>query len=119
MHPFEILSEVQMIDVFQEDLIDLRQACREPVFRNRLTKKPAHIASVYRYVMRGARAANGERIRLETVRTPRGMLTSREAIVRFIEALTNPDTPTPTPTSATRRRQIEQAEKELAEAGML
>lgn len=104
-----------MIDVVNETLLGLREACREQVFRNRLTGKPAHIASLYRHVMRGARAANGDRVRLECVKTPSGLRTSREAIARFIAALTDPDRPAPT--SRARAKQIAQAERELIEAG--
>lgn len=106
-----------MIDVLVEDLIDLRRACREKPFCNGRTGKPAHIASMYRHVMRGARAANGERVRLETVRTPSGLRTSREAIARFIAALTDPNTPLIASTSALRRRQVDRACAELADAG--
>jgi len=104
-----------MIDVLTEDLIDLRTACCERPFRHGRTGKPAHISSLYRHVLRGARAANGERIRLETVLTPSGRRTSREAIQRFIAALTEPGLPPPT--TARRDREREAAEQELAEAG--
>jgi hypothetical protein len=104
-----------MIDMLKEDLIVLRAACREKPFRHRRTGKPAHISSLYRHVMRGARAANGERIRLETVRTPSGLRTSREAIARFIQALTDPGLPLPT--AAKRRQAQEAAETELRRAG--
>jgi hypothetical protein len=107
-----------MIDVLTEDLIDLRQVCREKPFRNARTGRPAHISSVYRHVMTGARAANGDRICLETVRTPSGLRTSREAIARFISALTDPDLPTCTATPAARRRQIDAACAELNSAGL-
>jgi hypothetical protein len=107
-----------MINVLNDDLIDLRQACREKPFRNPRTGKPCHIASMYRHVLRGARAANGERIRLETVRTPRGLMTTREAIVAFIGKLTNPDEP-PAPRKASRERDISRAESELVGAGLM
>jgi hypothetical protein len=115
MHTVATQREVNMIDVLSEDLIDLREACGLRVFKNTKTGKPAHIASMYRHIMRGARAANGERIRLEVVRTPSGLRTSREAVARFIAALTDPDATAPTPRA--RRRQIAQAEAELAGAG--
>lgn len=107
-----------MIDVLLEDLIDLRQACREKPFRNSRTGRPAHISSVYRHVMAGARAANGERIKLEVVRTPSGLRTSREAIGRFIATLTNAEAPAPARTTHRWRPHVEQACAELADAGM-
>ena|SRR5688500_2364988 len=108
-----------MIDVFDEALIDLRDACREPPFRNARTGKPAHVSSVYRHVFRGARAVDGQRIRLEVVKTPSGLRTSREAITRLIAKLTNPTGSTPETSPATRQRQVERAERELHEAGLL
>jgi hypothetical protein len=103
-----------MIDL-DEDLIDLRQVCREKPFRNPRTGKPAHISSAYRFILRGARASNGERVKLETIRTPRGLRTSREAITRFIASLTDPAAP---PLSnAARKRQQQRAEAELIGAG--
>ena len=60
------------IDLLSEDLIDPRRACAEPVLRNARTGKPSHISRVYRYFMHGARAANGERVRLETILTHPG-----------------------------------------------
>lgn len=104
-----------MIDIDCENLIDLHEAAKSPALRNPKNGKPAHLASLYRYIQHGARAANRDKIRLECVKTPRGTLTSREAITRFIERLTNPDLPTATPTQ--RRRQQAEAERELAAAG--
>jgi hypothetical protein len=106
-----------MFDVLNEDLIDLRAACREKPFRHRKTGKPAHISSMYRHVMRGARAANGERVRLETVRTPSGLRTSREAVQRFIAALTDPHADAPPPRSRVRERQQAGAVAELMQDG--
>jgi hypothetical protein len=72
---------------------------------------------MYRLVTRGARAANGERIRLETIRTPSGLRTSREAVVRFIAALSEPTPLLSSPRSKARNAQIHAAEKELNNAG--
>lgn len=108
-----------MIDILTEDLIDLRQACRLAVFKNAKTGRPAHIASMYRHVMRGARGAGGERVRLETVRTPSGLKTSTQAVQRFIAALTDPDADIPAPRSSQRQRELDQADAVLASAGMI
>jgi hypothetical protein len=102
-------------ELLGEHLIDLRQACGEAPLRNPRTGKPCHISQLYRYVTRGARAANGTRVRLQTVLTPSGRRTSREAIMRFIAALTDPGAPPPTP--RVRKQQIAQAEAELSAAG--
>jgi hypothetical protein len=76
-----------MIDVLTEDLISLRDVCREPAMRNNLTRKPAHISQAYRWIQIGAKSVSGKRIQLETVKTPSGLRTSRQAIARFIAAL--------------------------------
>jgi hypothetical protein len=107
-----------VIDVFSEELIDLRRVCRESVFRNPNSNKPAHISSVYRHVLRGALAVNGDRVKLEVVKTPSGLRTSREAIQRFVERLTNPGTSTAAPTPAARRRAVAAANAELDAAGI-
>jgi hypothetical protein len=105
---------MRMINALNEELIDLREATVLPPFRRR--GKPAHIASIYRYVQRGARAVNGERVRLETIRTPSGMKTSREAVERFLHALTYGEV---TATAAvTHSREHERAEAELLAAGI-
>jgi hypothetical protein len=106
-----------MIDIESETLIDLCSACRLPVFVNQKTRRPCGIASMYRYILRGARAANGDRIKLETIKTPTGTRTSREAVERFIRALSDPDTPVAAPRSRVREKQIEEANSELIAAG--
>lgn len=106
-----------MIDVNVEQLLDINQAARHPAFRNTRTGKAAHVSSIFRYALYGGRAVNGQRIKLETVKVPSGLRTSVEAIERFIAALTCPEIDPPRTTSAARRKQIEMAEKELAEAG--
>ena len=106
-----------MIDPFLEELIEPAEACRLRVFAHARTKRPLHLSGFYRYVTRGARGINGARVRLEVVKTPRGLRTSREAVARFISALTNPDTCVASAPSSVRKREIEQAEVELREAG--
>jgi hypothetical protein len=102
-------------DLLSENLIDLPTACKHPALRNTRTSKPCHVAQLYRYIQRGARAANGSRVRLESVVTPGGRRTSTQAINRFIHQLTNPTLPPPT--TKQRQRQQAAAEAELAAAG--
>jgi hypothetical protein len=104
-----------MIDLNSETLIDLTTACRHPALRNKRTGRPCHVAQIYRHIQRGARAANGDRVQLESIKAPSGWCTSNEAIERFIRTLTDPDLPLPT--SRQRKRQQAAAEKELAAAG--
>jgi hypothetical protein len=107
--------KAEMIDIFGEDLIDFRTAAREKVFRHPKTGHPAHISSIYRYVLRGGRASNGERVQLEVVKTPSGLRTSREAIQRFIGAMSNPTAPPALLKS--RAKEITRAESELLKDG--
>lgn len=109
------VNKSSVADLLSEGLIDLRRACAEPPLRNARTGKPCHVSQTYRYAMRGATAANGERIRLETILTPSGRRTSREAVVRFIARLTDPDQPISAPRA--RVRQIKSAEADLEAAG--
>jgi hypothetical protein len=84
-----------MIDVWAEDLLSLHDATRaRPFLRN---GQPVNIATLFRYVQRGIRGRSGERVRLEAVRTPGGLKTSRQAIGRFIERInsSNPSEQTP------------------------
>jgi len=104
-----------MIDLLSETLINFATACKEPALRNSKTGRPCHINQLYRYTQLGARALNGDRVRLEFLKTPSGMRTSREAVARFIAKLTNPDRPVPT--AKVRSKQIAAAELELVEAG--
>jgi len=99
-----------------EHLLDLKKACSHPYLRHR-GGKPAHISSVYRFVTRGARDANGNRLRLETIRTPRGLCTSSEAIERFIKGLTDPDGVATRTETAKRREEILSANRDLKDAG--
>lgn len=90
-----------MIDLFSECLLSPRQATREPAFRN-AEGRPGHVSKVYRSFQPGMHG-----IRLEFVKTPGGIRTSREAIARFVEALTfGPSMPT---TTTTARRRAEAA----------
>ena len=112
-----------MIDIDHETLIDPRAAARLDVFANQITGKPAHKSKVFRAILQGCRAHDGRRVKLEHVRVPGGIRTSREAIARFVAALTGDvDTATnaaPTRTPARRAREIKAAERELTAAGIL
>ncbi|HZL37859.1 MAG TPA: DUF1580 domain-containing protein [Tepidisphaeraceae bacterium] len=107
-----------MIDVTNETLLTLREAGNLAVFKNRKTGKRAHVASIYRFALHGAVDLQGNRVRLETIRTPGGQLTSRQAVERFIRALTDPDAQPNAPTPRQRQREIEAAESRLTAAGI-
>ena len=79
-------------------------------------------ATVFRWITKGTRVANGRLIKLEAVRVGARWLTSRGAVARFVSALTaaaNPDaTPTsPVRTPAARRKASSNATAELKRRG--
>lgn len=88
--------------------------------------KPPHVATISRWRCPGIQARNGSRIRLRCVRVPSGWMTTLRWINEFLDALTTDrdgrGTPTPpaplVQTSARRRREIDQAKRELAAAGI-
>ena len=74
-----------------------------------------HIATCWRWIYHGVRG-----VKLATIVVGGRRFTSKEAIERFIEAstATADRTPIPARTARERRRAIEQAERELAAAGI-
>jgi hypothetical protein len=107
-----------MIDPRTEPLLSLRAAAAHPALC-RDGRKP-HVNTLIRWVKRGARAGDGRRVVLETVRVPGGICTSDAAVDRFIAALNageNPDRPGTM--NASRLRAVASAERELAAAGII
>lgn len=99
-----------MIEIQNEEVISFADATlRLP--RRRKGKRP-HVATLYRWAQHGVRG-----IRLEVIQVGGTMCTSLEAIQRFFNRLTDPDTPT-TQLTRTRKREIEQADRELERAGI-
>lgn len=82
--------------------------------------KHANPSTLFRWTVSGARAVDGERVKLEFLRVGGRIVTTQAAVRRFMLALTNGTTtaPTPAPRSpAQRRRAVEKAEKRLIEMG--
>ena len=78
------------IDIQTETLVALKAACKLPAFCHSETGRACNFSKLWRIVTIGARDANGERVKLETVRVPGGLRTSIEAVDRFIHKLTDP-----------------------------
>lgn len=87
---------------------------------------PAHRGSgtvdpstVWRWVTRGAQAADGRPVKLEAVRLPGSWRTSRPAVARFVAALTPAPDPTTPParTPAARKRACDRATRRLQQMG--
>jgi hypothetical protein len=108
-----------MIDLRTEELITLGQGTKLlPPARG---GKKTHVSTLFRWILDGAKAPDGSIVRLEAVRLPRGWMTSRAAIERFIHALT-PDLsgarPKPPRSPAARQRALKRADRELARLGI-
>lgn len=81
-------------------------------------------STVFRWVTKGTRAANGHTVKLEAVRVGTRWLTSRPAVTRFVTALTAASGPIPAATKPTasrtpaaRRRAAEKAVATLKAMG--
>lgn len=98
-----------MIDIHNETLISIREAPRH--LPRRQTGKRVHISAVYRWLKRGVRG-----VCLESVSIGGTTYTSKEALQRFADRLSNPGrgpTSATTSTTATRKRQIENATRQV------
>jgi hypothetical protein len=82
-----------MIDVLTEHLIDARTAAGLDVFSNPRTGKPGHKSKVHRAMTHGCRGHDGRTVKLDHVRVPGGVRTSREAVGRFVAELTGEPNP--------------------------
>jgi hypothetical protein len=111
-----------MIDSQTEHVITFAQAAEIPPRRRRGRK--THVSTIYRWALSGSKG-----IVLESLVTPSGRVTSREALARFFEALTERQAGAvgggqhhPGPivggrTLAQRQRASESAGRELAKRG--
>jgi hypothetical protein len=111
-----------MIDWQSEDIITFAQAA-DTLPRRRRGQK-THVSTIYRWALSGSKG-----IVLESLVTPSGRVTSKEALARFFEALTERQAgaigggqPQPRPrvsvrTRAQRQRASAEAGRNLAEMG--
>ncbi len=106
-----------MIDITAEHLIAPREYCEmRPPGRN---GRPMHIATAYRHIFNGVRG-----IKLEHVKIGSQIYTSREAVQRFIEAMTDlprgksPSPAKPPRTTAARSKAFARAEAALDDLGV-
>ena len=98
-----------MIDISIENLIPIRDVPRR--LPPRPTGKRVHISAVYRWIQRGVQG-----VRLEYIKIGGTTYTSKEALQRFADRHTGnggPSQETQLPATATRRKQIERAEREV------
>jgi hypothetical protein len=107
------------MDIFTEERLGLAAAAAiVPPARN---GRRTHISTILRWILQGAKAPDGQRVRLEAARIGGRWFTSREALERFSRALTPatdlpPATAPRTPTA--RQRASDRAATELSRIGI-
>jgi hypothetical protein len=74
--------------LMNEELLSLAEAARARIVPPARGGKRVHISTLLRWISKGAPGPDGQRVYLEALRVPRGWLTSRDAIHRFVERLT-------------------------------
>jgi Protein of unknown function (DUF1580) len=107
------------IDLTAETPIPLTAAARlvPPARRGKRT----HLSTLLRWVLTGAVAPDGTRVRLEAVRLGGRWMTSRESIQRFALSLTprlGDEAPEPPRSRAARARASDRAATELGRRGV-
>lgn len=104
-----------MIDITKESLISLADAAR--LLPARRAGKKVHVSCVYRWTATGCKG-----VTLDSVQIGGTRCTSREALGRFVVALTERSgvapRATPAPTPKARRRAMRRAEAVLDRAGI-
>jgi hypothetical protein len=108
-----------MIDLSTENAISLAAAAKLiPPGRN---GKRCHLSTLLRWILTGAKNPSGAVVKLDASRLGARWVTSREAIQRFMGALTprldGPPAPAPR-TSKARSRANARAERELTRVGI-
>ena len=100
-----------MIDLQNETVVTLVEATNFLPRRRRGRK--VHISTLYRWTQRGFRG-----VKLETLRLGGGLVTSIEALQRFAERLSAPEGSAKARSDVQRRRDNEQAARELDRIGI-
>jgi hypothetical protein len=108
------------IDITSDDTLTLSEACAL-LPRGRNGAKP-HLSTLLRWILQGAPAPGGQRVRLGAVRCGGKWITSRQALREFTEALTprlaSDPAPAPSRTPGRRQRAGERAGKQLEKLGI-
>jgi hypothetical protein len=104
-----------MIDIAEEEILTLTQARSEPLLMRFNDGRRPDVATVWRWCMRGVKTLKGETVQLERLKLARGIRTSREAIVRFVEAAASPSPEAPP--RRPRRQTVRDAERACERQG--
>ena len=106
-----------MINLSTESTLSLRDAAK--LLPPGRLGRPASFQCLLRWVLDGARAPDGQLVKLEALRLGGRWVTSKEALQRFADSLTaRSDKPVSTRTPRQRRRAAEKAERELEKLGI-
>jgi Protein of unknown function (DUF1580) len=108
-----------VINPLRDDLLTLNQVQHLPALL-RPDGRPRDLSCIYRWALRGVRGASGQRIKLETIKTPSGMRTTAAAVAAFLAALNDPNATDGVAldrSPAERGRDHGRADRELAESG--
>jgi hypothetical protein len=112
---------MSVIRILDEEKLSLEEA--RPVMGT--GGKPCDFTTVYRAVTKGNLLPNGQRLRLEAVRISGQWVTSREAIGRYVLAMTLGWTnetgerlTMPSKTNKARARELAKVDRELSAAGI-
>ena len=102
-------------ELLNEEIISLATAAKMlPGSRGAKHVSPA---TMFRWCSDGITSAAGERVRLEHIRAGGRLLTTKQAMMRFLEALTAVPDAAPVRSPAQRRRDSQKAAKELEKMG--
>ncbi len=103
--------------ILDETRIDIEEAQR----RLGTDDTPIHFTTVYRLMSRGLKTCAGERVCLEHLRVGGRLITSIEAIARFVAAtngLCVDAVEAPPAHDKARQRELDRVDRELASAGI-
>lgn len=100
-----------MIDLATENVMPLAQAAKL-IPSTRTPGKRLNACTIWRWATRGCKGT-----KLETLKTPGGLVTSQEAVQRFLEKLTAGEA-SESRTTKQRQRDIDRAERELSAVGI-
>jgi hypothetical protein len=103
--------------ILDESRIDIEEAQR----RLGTDNNPVHFTTVYRLMSRGLKSPSGQRVTLDHLRVGGRLITSIEAIARFVASTNGIDLEAPeAPSTRSKRRQAEldRIDRELAAAGI-
>lgn len=99
----------------EELLISLAQAAAR--FPGHRGASRLHPATLTRWILKGAKALDGRRVKLEALRIGSRWLTSELALQRFADALSAPTDATPTRSPTARQSASTRADAELRAMG--